>query len=321
MKVENKSNISVVVPVLNEEESLPQLHKELTQALGSFQAYEIIFIDDGSHDRSDEIIRDMVKDDPHVKLVKFHKNYGKADALAEGFRLSSGDVIITMDADLQDDPAEIPKLVKKISEGWDVVSGWKKNRKDPLSKTIPSKLFNLVTRWITGVKIHDFNCGLKAYKSKVVKSIELYGGLHRYIPAIARQKGFAVTEMVVNHRPRKFGKTKYGGARFFHGFFDLLTVSFLGNYFTRPLHFFGLIGLILTFAGLAINVYLTIGWYRGVWIGNRPILFLGVLLMVVGIQFFSIGLLGEMLVKSGRRMENRVEQYITHPDSDENRSG
>ncbi|NQU66791.1 MAG: glycosyltransferase family 2 protein [Candidatus Marinimicrobia bacterium] len=315
----NKLNemVSIIIPVLNEGESIQQLYSEIKQNVAGFPRYEIVFVDDGSTDDSLEVIESLKLSDSNVKLIQFYKNYGKAEALSAGFNDCQGDYVITMDADLQDDPNEINALVNKLKEGWDVVSGWKKSRNDPLSKKFPSKIFNLITRLFTGIQIHDFNCGLKAYRSSVVKSIELYGGLHRYIPAIAKQKGFSVTEIVVNHRPRKHGETKYGGARYFHGFFDLLTILFMGKYFNRPLHFFGFIGLILTVAGLGINTWLTIGWFRGVWIGNRPILFLAVLLMVVGIQFFSIGLLGEMIVKSQREKEQKIQRVLTGSPQDE----
>ncbi len=302
----NPKKISIVIPVFNEADSLDQLYSEILNGLKIFPEREIIFIDDGSTDNSVSNIRAIIDKDPDVSLIQFYKNFGKADALQEGFSAATGDYVITMDADLQDDPAEIPNLISKLEEKWDMVSGWKKERHDPLSKRLPSKIFNFVTRLLFGMKIHDFNCGLKAYKSRVIKSIDLYGGLHRYIPAIARQKGFSVTEIVINHRPRIHGVTKYSGSRLIHGFFDVLTVLFLGRYLSRPLHFFGFIGLILTTAGLLINAYLTLGWFMGRWIGDRPIFFLGILLMIVGIQFFSLGLLGEMVIKTGRRNEKRI---------------
>ena len=211
-----------------------------------------------------------------------------------------------MDADLQDDPKEIIPLINKLEEGWDMVSGWKKNRKDPISKRYPSKFFNFITRLFTGIKIHDFNCGLKAYKRKVIKSIDLYGGLHRYIPALAGRLGFSVTELEVHHRKRVYGTTKYGLNRLSHGFFDLFTVLFTSRYFNRPLHFFGMIGLLLFLLGFIICIYLTIGWFNGIWIGNRPILFLGLLLLIIGIQFFSIGLLGELFIKTNMRKDRKI---------------
>ncbi|MBT5077593.1 MAG: glycosyltransferase family 2 protein [Candidatus Marinimicrobia bacterium] len=301
-----KQSVSIVIPVYNEDESISALYSEVKNSLESFPSHEIIFINDGSFDNSLYKITTIVEQDSAVTLIDLYSNFGKADALNEGFKVATGDIIITMDADLQDDPAEISNLVSKINEGWDVVSGWKVDRQDPISKRWPSKLFNAVMRFVTKVKIHDFNCGLKAYRQKVVKAIDLYGGMHRYTPALAAQKGFSVTEIPVNHRSRKFGVTKYGGSRIFHGFYDLLTVMFLGKYLTRPLHFFGSIGLVLLSAGFAINVYLTVGWFNGIWIGNRPIFFLGILLLIVGIQFFSMGLIGELITKTAHRNESIV---------------
>ena len=301
-----KQSLSIVIPVYNEDESISALYSEVKNSLESFPSHEIIFINDGSFDNSLYKITTIVEQDSAVTLIDLYSNFGKADALNEGFKIATGDIIITMDADLQDDPAEISNLVSKINEGWDVVSGWKVDRQDPISKRWPSKLFNAVMRFVTKVKIHDFNCGLKAYRQKVVKAIDLYGGMHRYTPALAAQKGFSVTEIPVNHRSRKFGVTKYGGSRIFHGFYDLLTVMFLGKYLTRPLHFFGSIGLVLLSAGFAINVYLTVGWFNGIWIGNRPIFFLGILLLIVGIQFFSMGLIGELITKTAHRNESIV---------------
>ena len=301
-----KQSVSIVIPVYNEDESIPSLYSEVKNALELFPSHEIIFINDGSYDNSLEEITKLVEKDSSVLAIDLYNNFGKADALNEGFKVASGDIIITMDADLQDDPAEISNLVNKINEGWDLVSGWKVDRQDPITKRWPSKLFNSVMRYVTKVKIHDFNCGLKAYRRKVIKAIDLYGGMHRYTTALASQKGFSVTEISVNHRSRKFGVTKYGGSRIFHGFYDLLTVMFLGKYLTRPLHFFGSIGLVLLSTGLAINVYLTVGWFNGVWIGNRPIFFLGILLLIVGLQFFSMGLIGELITKTAHRNENIV---------------
>ncbi len=301
--------VSVVIPVLDEAGSLPTLYQQLNDVLAQYDDWELLFIDDGSRDESVAIIEQFIETDSHVKLIKFFKNYGKADALAAGFREAAGTFVITMDADLQDDPIEIPRLIQKLEDGWDMVSGWKKVRHDPIGKRFPSKVWNLMTRLMTGIAIHDFNCGLKAYRSEVVKSLDLYGGLHRYIPALAKQKGFSVTEIAVNHRPRVHGETKYHGSRFFHGFFDLVTVLFIGNFFSRPMHFFGFIGFFLSAIGIVINLYLTIGWFQGIWIGNRPVFFLGILLLIVGIQFISLGLLGEMLIKSTRRDEKRI-QYV-----------
>jgi len=301
----NKS-VTIVIPVYNEEESIPSLYTEIKSSLKNIPEHEIIFINDGSNDSSSHKISRLVDTDSTVTLIDLYSNFGKADALNEGFKAARGGVVISIDADLQDDPAEISNLVDKINEGWDVVSGWKVDRKDPITKRWPSKLFNIIMRYVTNVKIHDFNCGLKAYKNKVVKALDLYGGMHRYTPALAAQKGFSVTEIPVNHRLRKFGVTKYGGSRIFHGFYDLLTVMFLSKYLSRPLHFFGSIGLILLSLGFVINIYLTVGWFNGLWIGNRPIFFLGILLLIVGVQFFSMGLIGELITKTAHRNDSIV---------------
>ena len=304
----NNPSISVIVPVLNEEGSLDKFYVETSTALREYSDWEMIFVDDGSDDESFNIIRGIAEKDSHVTLIQFFKNFGKADALSEGFNQANGDVVITIDADLQDDPAEIPRLVAKIQEGWDVVSGWKKDRKDPASKRIPSKLFNLVTRIFTGIKIHDFNCGLKAYRRKVVKAIDVYGGLHRYIPALAGQKGFSVTEIEVNHRPREFGETKYGGNRFFHGFFDLFTMLFTRKYFDRPLHFFGFIGLCCILISTVCEVfplYDKLG--NGIPFQKHfALIVFGAMVFVLGLWFFSIGLLGELLIKASGTSEKKI---------------
>jgi glycosyltransferase involved in cell wall biosynthesis len=309
---ENPS-ISIIVPVLNEEGSLDKFYNETTKSLNEYSNWEIIFIDDGSDDESYNIMRKLADEDNRVSIIQFFKNFGKADALSEGFKQANGDVVITIDADLQDDPAEIPRLVEKIQEGWDVVSGWKKDRKDPISKRLPSKLFNKVTRFLTGIKIHDFNCGLKAYRRKVVKSIDIYGGLHRYIPAIAGQKGFSITEIAVNHRPREFGETKYGGNRLFHGFFDLFTMLFTGKYFDRPLHFFGSIGLVFIFISTISEVYPI---YDKIANGipfqkHFALIVFGAMIFGLGLWFFSIGLLGELLVKASGTSEKKIHSVYS----------
>ena len=306
-------SISIIVPVLNEEGSLDKFYKETTKSLKEYSNWEIIFIDDGSDDESYNIMRKLADEDNRVSIIQFFKNFGKADALSEGFKQANGDVVITIDADLQDDPAEIPRLVEKIQEGWDVVSGWKKDRKDPISKRLPSKLFNMVTRFLTGIKIHDFNCGLKAYRRKVIKSIDIYGGLHRYIPAIAGQKGFSITEIAVNHRPREFGETKYGGNRLFHGFFDLFTMLFTGKYFDRPLHFFGSIGLVFIFISTISEVYPI---YDKIANGipfqkHFALIVFGAMIFGLGLWFFSIGLLGELLVKASGTSEKKIHSVYS----------
>ena len=305
--------ISIVIPLFNEQESILDLYSEICNAISSYNDWEIIFIDDGSSDGSAEKIIDIASKDSKVKLISFYRNFGKSAALSEGFKNANGDIIITMDADLQDDPAEIPNFVNKISEGSDLVSGWKKVRHDPWTKTFPSKIFNFVTRLLTGVKIHDFNCGLKAYRSSVVKSIEIFGGRHRYVPALAGQKNFSVSEIIVNHRPRKYGTTKYGGSRLLHGFFDLLTILFLNKYTQHPLHFFGMIGLTTFTAGILTDLVVL---YYKFWLGEPfakhiALLLLGLILLFIGIQFFSIGLLGEMMARYSQDKEDRVKEIIS----------
>ena len=301
--------ISIVIPTFNEKESIPDLYLEICDAVPGKSDWEIIFVDDGSSDGSKDEIEKIISKDPKVKLISFYRNFGKSAALSEGFKHSRGDIIITMDADLQDDPAEIPNLINKINEGYDLVSGWKKVRHDPWTKTFPSKIFNFVTRLLTGVKIHDFNCGLKAYRNSVVKSIEIFGGRHRYIPALAGQKNFSVSEIVVNHRSRKFGITKYGGSRLFHGFFDLLTILFLNKYTQHPLHFFGMIGLMTFIAGVFTEfIVLYYKFFLGEPFAKHiALLLLGLSLIFIGIQFFSIGLLGEMMARYSQRKEDRVK--------------
>jgi glycosyltransferase involved in cell wall biosynthesis len=289
-------DISIIIPLYNEEDSLNELTKQIVGVLqGLEKSYEICFVDDGSTDDSLQRIKKLREENQNIKILSFRKNYGKSAALSEGFKMASGDIIITIDADLQDDPAEIPNLISKINDGYDLVSGWKKKRHDPITKTLPSKLFNYITARFTGIKIHDFNCGLKAYRQEVIKEIPVYGSLHRYLPVLAHWKGFAVGEIIVQHHARKYGVTKYGWRRFFDGFFDLFTVLFLTRYRQKPLHLFGFFGMTSFTAGFLISVYLTILWFQGYGIGNRPLLFLGILLIIVGMQSFSIGLIGEMI--------------------------
>ena len=308
-----KMNVSVVIPVLNEKESLPELVRELEHSLSTYSAWEVLFIDDGSSDGSTEWMSDLCTKNSNFKLLQFYRNYGKAAALSEGFKVATGEYIITMDADLQDDPAEIPNLISKLSDGWDLVSGWKKTRHDPLNKTLPSKVFNFVTRLMTGVKIHDFNCGLKGYKQAVVKSIEVYGGRHRYIPALAGQQKFKITEIVVNHRARQFGETKYGGSRMFHGFFDLITILFLNRYTQQPLHLFGMFGIGFLKVGFIVECFVLYFKYA---LGepfskHMALLMFGIMFIIIGIQFFSIGLLGELMTRSTQGQENRIRRFIS----------
>jgi glycosyltransferase involved in cell wall biosynthesis len=289
--------ISLVVPLFNEEESILPLINEIRKAIKPLnKPYEVIFVDDGSTDGSLKIIKDAAKTDNRLKFISFRKNYGKSAALQVGFKAATGDAIITMDADLQDDPHEIPNLLKKLDEGFDLCSGWKKERFDPFIKKYSSRFFNFVTRIISGIKIHDFNCGLKAYRREVVQNLNVYGELHRYVPVLAKWQGFTVTEIPVKHHKRRYGKTKFGISRFFKGFIDLITVMFVGRYVKRPMHFFGFLGALSFFIGLIVNGYLTVEWIAGRPLSNRPMLFLGMLLIIVGVQFFSVGLLGEMMV-------------------------
>lgn len=289
--------ISIVIPLYNEEESIEPLVNEIKKVVKPLNlVYEILFIDDGSTDKSLKIIKEISRIDKRFKYISFRKNYGKSAALQVGFNNVTGDVVITMDADLQDDPNEIPNLLKKLDEGYDLCSGWKKQRFDPIIKKYTSRFFNFVTRITSGIKIHDFNCGLKAYRVEVVKNIKVYGELHRYIPLLANWQGFTVTEIPVKHHPRRYGKTKFGISRFFKGFIDLITVTFSTRYIKRPMHFFGFFGALSFFIGLIVNAYLSYLWISGQPLSNRPMLFLGMLLIIVGVQFFSVGLLGEMIV-------------------------
>ena len=289
-------DLSIVIPVKNEAGNVRELHHQLIQV---FQVrgfrYEILFIDDGSTDATLQELLKIKQGDSLVRIFEMRKNVGKALALQVGFSHAKGTYVITIDGDLQDDPVEIPRFVAKLNEGFDVVSGWKLRRKDPLSKTLPSKIFNRLTSLLTRVYIHDFNCGFKAYRREVTQSLLLYGELHRYIPALAAWKGFRVAEISVKHHSRKSGKSKYGFSRLFKGFFDLITISFLLQYKDRPLHLFGTIGFVLFLLGFLAGGYLTYLWYLNVVIWNRPLLILSVLLLILGVQFFFFGLIAEMI--------------------------
>ena len=287
--------LSIIIPVYNEQDNVLPLYNKLKSILK--YDHELIFIDDGSRDNTHEILRNIQKKDPKLKIIKFRNNLGKSEALSKGFKHAKGDIIITMDGDLQDDPEEIPRFIEKIKEGYDLVVGWKYKRQDPLSKTIPSKFFNLLIRILTGVKIHDSNCCFKAYKKEVVKNLKIYGELHRYIPSLVHWKGFKVTEIKVKHHKRLHGKSKYGFSRLLKGFLDLLTIKFLIKYSKKPLHFFGSIGIISFLLGILISLYLVYEKYLlNINIGSRPMLILGVLLLIIGVQFICLGLLGEMIL-------------------------
>lgn len=298
-------DISLVIPLLDESESLPELAAWIEKVMQeNHYSYEVLFIDDGSSDNSWDVIGELRRKNPCIKGIKFQRNYGKSAALYEGFKAAQGEVVITMDADLQDSPDEIPELRKMIvSDGYDLVSGWKKKRYDnTLTKNIPSKLFNSVTRRVSGIKLHDFNCGLKAYRNKVVKSIEVYGEMHRYIPVLAKWAGFRrITEKPVEHRPRKYGVSKFGWRRFINGFLDLLSIRFVGKFAKQPMHFFGLWGSIFFLIGLGISLYLIISKFIHPYtfaLTNRPDFYLALTTLIVGMQLFLAGFIGELVSRN-----------------------
>ncbi len=292
--------ISVVVPLYNEEDSLLPLYESLHAELQrSGRSYEIIFVDDGSRDGSFTVLKTLHERDPHVRVIRFRRNFGKTPALVAGFAHARGDVVFTMDADLQDDPTEIPQFLAKLDEGYDLVSGWKYPRRDPITKTLPSFFFNRMVGITTGVKLHDMNCGFKAYRHEILDDIKLYGELHRFVPVLAHQRGFRVTEVKVNHHERKFGRSKFGAKRFLRGFLDLLMVLFLMSYLRTPLRLFGMIGLLSTLAGLAVDLYVVADRYLPIGSGepihNRPLLFVGIMLLIFGVSFILTGLQSEMI--------------------------
>jgi glycosyltransferase involved in cell wall biosynthesis len=311
---QNSVVISIVIPVYNEEENLKELHTKLSAVLSTItENYEILFIDDGSTDNSFAILKELNREDKDVKVIKFRRNFGKSIALNTAFRYAIGDIIITMDGDLQDDPEELPKFIEKIGEGYGLVVGWKYPRKDPITKKIASKIFNRLTGMVMGVDVHDFNCGYKAFKRKALENIYLYGEMHRYIPALIAWQGFRITELKVKHHPREYGKSKYGATRIIKGFLDLITVKFLTGYATRPLHVFGIPGILSLLVGFFIGLYLAVlKYWKEVGIGNRPLLLLSILLIILGLQFISIGLLGEMITfhEITREKGENVERYI-----------
>jgi len=299
MAAEHRIEISALIPVYNEAENLEPLLEKLTadlRALG--KTYEILVVDDGSTDDTLARLRDLHKRIPHLRAIVFRRNYGKSAALSVGFHAAKGRILVTLDGDLQDDSAEIGGLIAKLDEGYDLVSGWKQKRKDPISKTIPSKLFNAVTSSMTGIKLHDMNCGLKAYRAEVVKTIQLRGELHRFIPALAHWNGFRVGEMRTVHHPRLHGKTKFGAARFLNGFLDLLAVMFLNTSSRRPLHLFGRIGVFFAIVGALITVGFSWRWVLGEGLRLRPALLFGAVLIILGIQFISMGFLGELIAST-----------------------
>jgi glycosyltransferase involved in cell wall biosynthesis len=308
-------DLSVVIPVYNERGALPGLIDEVGRVCGQLQLdWEIVVVDDGSTDGTTELLEQFEHEHDRLHLVRLRRNVGKSAALMAGFEHSAGETLITMDGDGQDDPAEIPALIDKLDQGYDLVSGWKRHRRDPPVKRWSSRLFNRVTARVSGLKLHDFNSGLKAYSRRCVRSLDVYGELHRFIPVLASQAGWRVSELPVNHRPRVHGGSKFGAARYSRGLFDLMTVVFLGRYRQRPMHLFGGIGLILMLAGIAISIYLTILKLGGSAIGERPLLLLGVLMIMVGAQFLTFGLLGQLIAamayEGGR---SQVRKYEMEP--------
>lgn len=293
-------DISVVVPVYNEEESLPELMKGISETLDKEgKSYEVVFVDDGSHDASFDALRNLnAQYGSRVKAIRFSRNSGKSAALNAGIAQACGDIIVTMDADLQDDPVAIPDMIAKLNEGWDVVSGWKKIRHDPFGKTVPSKVWNIMTSMAAGLKLHDFNCGFKAYRSAAAKNLDIYGERHRYLPALAHWDGCRVTEAVVPHHARKFGKSKYGAWRMFNGAMDMITLLFLKRYMKSPMHFFGILGMLLILVGTGILGYFGVHWAIYGAMKIRPLTILAIGSMVMGVQFISIGLIGEMITNS-----------------------
>jgi glycosyltransferase involved in cell wall biosynthesis len=292
--------LSFVIPFMDEEATLRELTERIDQAargcLGSGETYEIVFVDDGSRDGSVKVVEQLVAERPEVRLLELQGNFGKSAALAAAFSEVRGDVVFTLDADLQDDPKEIPRFLTKLDEGFDMVSGYKETRHDPISKVLPSRVFNAMVRRLTGIALHDVNCGFKAYRSVVLRNVRLYGEMHRFVPVLAHWKRFRIAEIVVEHHARKFGKSKFGGGRFFRGLMDLLTVFFLLKYERRPAHFFGGVGAIILLAGMAVCSYLTVLKVMGEEIGHRPLLILGVLWVVVGVQILATGLIAELIV-------------------------
>lgn len=311
--MENARNysVSVVIPLYNEELSLDELYRQLTSVLDRSAAWhELIFVDDGSTDGSLEVIRRLRASDRRVKIIAFSRNYGKSPALAEGFRAARGDVVVTIDADLQDNPEEIPGLIARLDDGYDLVSGWKQDRKDPVTKTWPSKLFNAVTSLVSGIRLHDFNCGLKAYRLEVVKRIRIYGELHRFIPVLAGWEGFRIGEQRVSHSERRFGRSKYGARRLLNGMFDLMTVMFITRRATTPLHLFGRIAFYFFAAGGLINLYFLVQWIMGRGLHVRPLMVLGLVMVVISIQIGSIGLLAELQSSTVQRTFSYREYQV-----------
>jgi glycosyltransferase involved in cell wall biosynthesis len=301
--------ISVVIAAYNEAESLPELQRELAAVLESLgRPWEVIYVDDGSRDGTEAVLAGFAAADPRVRGASLRRNFGKSAALATGFALARGTLVATLDADLQDDPAELPRLAAALEQGLDLVSGWKQERQDPLTKTVPSRLFNAVTSWVAGVRLHDFNCGLKLYRREVVESLEVYGELHRFLPALAHWRGFRVGEVPVHHRARRYGRSKFGAARFVNGFLDLLAAAFISTSALKPLHVFGRIGLTFSGVGVLIGLYFVAQWAMGEPMRVRPLMLFGTGLVLLGIQFVLMGLLGEMIAHLGARADYPVRR-------------
>ncbi len=307
--------ISVIIPLYNEKESLTTLYAELVPPLTGYSGdFELIFVDDGSTDGSIEVLKEIQRQDRRVRIMRLRRNFGKSAALSAGFSIARGEIIATLDADLQDRPGELPRLLAKLEEGFDLVSGWKHPRKDWLGKRIPSLIFNKITALMTGVRLHDINCGFKVYKREVIEEIKVYGEMHRYIPVLASYRGFRLAEVTVDHIRRPYGRSKYGVSRMLSGFFDLLTVVMLTRYNSKPLHIFGILGMSLFTIGAAIEAYLSIGWFFQIWIRDRPAFLLGIVLVIIGVQFIFFGLIGEMIAYSSRRDDDYSIREVLEAD-------
>jgi len=301
--------LSIVVPAYNEAESLPELHRELVAAMPALSmTWEVLYVDDGSRDGTDRVIETLCREDSHARGILLARNFGKSAALATGFKSVRGEYVATMDADLQDDPSELPKLFAALEGGLDLVSGWKVKRLDPISKRWPSKLFNAVTSAVAGVRLHDFNCGFKLYRREVVDALEVYGELHRFLPALSHWRGFRVGEVGVNHRARRFGQSKFGASRFVNGFLDLLTAAFISTSALKPLHVFGRIGLVFLLAGFGLGVWFVAQWLNGEPLRVRPLMLFGAAAVLLGIQFILMGLLGEMIAHQSARNDYPVRR-------------
>jgi glycosyltransferase involved in cell wall biosynthesis len=312
-------SISVVIPLFNEKDSLVELYQGVVAEISHHTAdFEILFVDDGSVDGSFEVLLGLQREDPRIRILRLRRNFGKSAALSAGFRMARGEIIVTLDADLQDQPQEMGKLLAKLDEGYDLVSGWKRERRDCLKKRIASRIFNRVTSLLTGVPLNDINCGYKVYRRRVIEEIKVYGEMHRYIPVLASYRGFHVGEVPVVHRARLHGKSKYGAGRMMGGFFDLLTVIMLTRYNSKPLHVFGILGILSFTIGFLIEAYLSYGWLvHDRWIENRPAFMLGILLLIIGIQFIFFGLLAEMIAYTAKREDDySIREFLAVESGD-----